>query len=93
MGFETDSTLDKFSEISPTRADSYCQRTSCTKWLVLCKMHNAKFSIFHHNDAAKCDPVALEENLLNMISVHINKWLCENSFTIIPLYTNTIRQS
>lgn len=28
----------KFSETSATRAGSFCQRTSYTKWVVLCKM-------------------------------------------------------
>jgi hypothetical protein len=38
------STLVQFSEVSPTRAGSHCQRTSHTKWRVLCKMQNFKFS-------------------------------------------------
>jgi hypothetical protein len=40
-------TLVKFSKISPTRAGSYCQRTSYRKWPVLWKMQ--KFQIFTTN--------------------------------------------
>jgi hypothetical protein len=35
--------VNKFGEISPTRAGSYCQRTSCRKWAVLCKMQKFHF--------------------------------------------------
>jgi hypothetical protein len=37
-------TLVKSSKISPTRAGSYCQRTSFRKWTVLCKMQKFQFS-------------------------------------------------
>ena len=54
-------TLVKFSDISPTRAGSYCQRTTY-------KMASS-VSIFHRESAAKFEPAVLGENLLNMTSV------------------------
>ena len=53
-------TLVKFSEITPTRAGSYCQRTSYTK----CKTFN-----FYRKSAGKCEPAVLGENLVNMTRV------------------------